>query len=173
MSDPYYSKHKDKERAYMSGQGSRARYQDCDQDDYINYESKRPRYDDERQNEERDHPQERIRKSDSYHLTKTTAATQRDFADTDIYPPKSASDERHREAAATRKSTRIDEDEERYSRDHEERSKVSWDNRDNFNEARKHGIEARDWGYDKDDPKHTKAGRFNRPASFDRKYLRD
>ena len=168
-----YSSSKDKERGYESVRGSRSRQDDYDEedDDYPDYT--RYRYDDRGQGDPRDEYISRDREpykrsSDTYHLTRTTKATQQHYSGTEIYPPKDADDKTHRKAQAVRSNTRIDEDDERYSADHLKREKVSWENRDNFDGARKQGIEARDWAYPQDDIKHSRSGDFKRRSSLDR-----
>jgi hypothetical protein len=168
-----YSSRKDQDRAYASEQGSRSRYDDYDYDDYHSHDTKRPHHDDRRDDEGRDGHSHRdqdpppFRKSDTYHLNKTTKATQQQFSGTEIYPPKSASDKVHRKAQAVRSNTRIDEDDGKYSRDHKRRGEVSYGNTDNFDGAPKNKIEAKDWAYPKSDSKHSRSGNFTRPQSLD------
>ncbi|KAK5058951.1 hypothetical protein LTR84_011215 [Exophiala bonariae] len=168
-----YSSSKDNERGYESTRGSRSRYADYDLGDDEEHDLKRYRYDRGREGDRTDDHSSRERESykrssDSYHLTRTTKATQQKYSGTEIYPRKDANDKTHRKAQAVRSNTRIDENDERYNADHVKREKFSWENRDNFDGARKQGIEASDWAYPQNDYKHSRSGDFKRRPSLDR-----
>lgn len=172
-----YSHGKNKDRAYESTRGSRTKYDDYDQGDDEEHDSKRSRHDYRRQDDRRDgydspDREPYKRSSDTYHLTRTTKATQQKYSGTDIYPPKGADDKTHRKAQAVRSNTRIDEDDERYQEDHLKRQKVSWENKDNFDGSRRQKIEAKDWAYSQSDSKHTRNGNFRRQQSLDRDVIR-